>query len=120
MCHRRCRWLSLGRLSISPKALASLAEMRLRTKEWARRLPGVNGPEFELGTRVDGPSCQIVRAGHNLKKMTIGIIEIQSPAAVVQIGFAGALFARIGPVLKPSVTNTSEDPVELVLTDQKR
>jgi len=51
--------------------------------------------------------------------MTVRIIEIHAAATIVQIGFTGALLARIGPIAKPSVSNTRENLIEFAFTDQK-
>jgi len=51
--------------------------------------------------------------------MTVRIIEIHAAAAIVQISFAGTLLARIGPIAKPSVSNTREHLIEFAFTDQK-
>src|ERR1700754_354074 len=69
---------------------------------------------------INALGSDLIRAGHDLEKMAVGVVEIQAPATVVLIGFASALFAGIGPVLHAALANARESPVEFILADEKR
>ena len=51
--------------------------------------------------------------------MAVGIIEIHPAATIEAVDLASALFARIGPVLQPSITDAGEDLVEVIFAYQE-
>jgi hypothetical protein len=51
--------------------------------------------------------------------MTIGVLEIHPAATVVPVDFAGAVLARVSPILDSPSADASEDLIEVVFAYQE-
>ena len=58
-----------------------------------------------------------VRAGDDLKQMTVGVFEVRPAAAVVGVDPAGAALAGVGPVFEALFADALEGLVELVFAN---